>query len=573
MKRWWNETAFAGTATPPDGDANLPLYVSGVVLALSLAGLLLLSNTAYPFFEPDEGRYAEIAREMLTSGDFLLPMRQGKAYQDKPPLLFWLTAGSMAAFGHTTAAVRLVPACAALWTLGVVYWAGQRMVGRRAALLGMAALLFSTGFILSGRFLSFDALLTAATTTALLCGAVAIDQARHQTRWWLASAAACGIGGLTKGPIALVIVVPPLLLHEWLRGRGTLRARTGRWLLYFGIVLGVAAPWFVAASIYRPEFAEYFFWRHHVARFVVGIAHVQPFWFYVPILIGAMYPTSLLVGAVAVFLTSRSLEIRRLRTHAFGFLMLAGLWIFGFFSASQSKLPAYVLPSVPLFALAAGVVCDRTLINEVSTRYFRGIRLTLPKLWCVSLALVLAGLLVADWMVVSHEAEGTAAEVLGSLAVCGLLITAARNFSQPLVCTTSLGAATVVISLLGLVDFAPEMARKRSVALQVRQLVSDPQQAGLTIACLGRAQDAVAFDQLEHRPVLELPIADIHAFVDLLAERHRLLVLVKDADSPRWRERLPANVQLEQLDEKSQIYLATFAEASVVRHPIGSGLQ
>ena len=131
-----------------------------------MAGLLLL-NLNYPLLKPDEYRYAEIGREMLASGDWLVPRLNREPYLDKPPLYYWLTSISYWLFGFTEWAARLVPACAAFLTILATYVFGNRILGGRCGFLAALALALTTGFLQCGRFIVLYSVFTLFITLAL----------------------------------------------------------------------------------------------------------------------------------------------------------------------------------------------------------------------------------------------------------------------------------------------------------------------------------------------------------------------------------------------------------------------
>jgi hypothetical protein len=164
---------------------------------------------------------------------------------------------------------------------------------------------------------------------------------------------ASGLGVLTKGPVALLLLAPPLAAHVWLTRNG--RRPSGRELAMFvGVVLAVTLPWYVAASIRLPQFPRYFFWEHNVVRFLAPFAHQQPVWFYGPILLGGLLPASLFLAGFVRFLLSGEECAATGRCPELGFLLLAGGWCVLFFSLSDCKLPTYIMPAFPPLALALG---------------------------------------------------------------------------------------------------------------------------------------------------------------------------------------------------------------------------
>src|SRR5262249_31209185 len=120
-------------------------------------------------------------------------------------------------------------------------------------------------------------------------------------RFWIASALACGLGLLSKGPVAVVLVVAPVLAFTLL-ARSTPRPRLAAWLAYGAVAVSVALPWYVAVMARDPGFANYFFWKHHVERFVSPFDHQEPIWFYAPEILLGMLPWTLLIpGTLRMF--------------------------------------------------------------------------------------------------------------------------------------------------------------------------------------------------------------------------------------------------------------------------------
>src|SRR5262249_4826562 len=149
-------------------------------------------------------------------GEWVVPYLQGEPYLDKPPLLYWLTILSYRIFGVHDWAVRIVPALAVHLTILTVYLVGRRSLGERAAFWGALLLGLAPGFVSMGRLLLLDGLLTLWVTVSVFAAYEAFRGEHLRWPWWLLSALATGLGILTKGPIALVLLVPPLLFHRWL---------------------------------------------------------------------------------------------------------------------------------------------------------------------------------------------------------------------------------------------------------------------------------------------------------------------------------------------------------------------
>ncbi|MEZ6053688.1 MAG: glycosyltransferase [Planctomycetaceae bacterium] len=345
---WWQRVQFPGHKTTKGSPS-----VAALLLIMLTAGFLLFQGLAYPLVEPDEGRYAEIGREMLRSGDWIIPRLHHEPYLDKPPLFYWLCATSFSLFGPTDWAARLVPALSAWLTVVVTYLFGCRLLGRTSAFLGTMTLTLSFGFVACGRFLILDSLLAFLVVSSLFAAHEAVSRERLQWGWWLASAFLCGLGVLTKGPVAFVLLEPVVMAHCWLN-RSSSRVRLHHWSAFAGVIVLTAAPWFVAAATVMPQFVRYFFWDHNVARFLSGSNHPEPFWFYLPTLFLACMPWGLLLLPLTKFLATASPQMRKHRSPELGFLTLWSAWCLLFFSASSGKLPTYLLPCLPAVMLLIG---------------------------------------------------------------------------------------------------------------------------------------------------------------------------------------------------------------------------
>jgi 4-amino-4-deoxy-L-arabinose transferase-like glycosyltransferase len=341
--------------------------------------LLLYPCLSFYLFEPDEGRYAEIPREMLQRGEWIVPYLQAEPYLDKPPLLYWLVMLCYQVFGVHDWAARLVPALAVHGAVLVTYLIGRRSLGERAAFRGALVLTLTPGLLGIGRLLTMDGLLTLWVTLGLLCAFEATRTPVLRRGWWVAAAVAVGLGLLTKGPIALILVVPPLWLHRRLTASGT--PLTWRdCSAFLGIALAVALPWYVALTATNPEFARHFLWEHNVVRFLQPFDHLEPFWYYVPLLALALMPMTPLVVPLLRYVGSGDSTARATRTPALGFMLLAALWVVLFFSLSGCKLPTYILPALPFLAMALGHFLATAWQRALSVRVLAGIGLVMQLL-------------------------------------------------------------------------------------------------------------------------------------------------------------------------------------------------
>jgi 4-amino-4-deoxy-L-arabinose transferase-like glycosyltransferase len=343
---------------------------STYLMLWAILGLLPLFMR--PLWEPDEGRYAEIPREMLASGDWLTPTLNGVLYFEKPPLQYWISAVSMKLFGLNAVAARLPLALASL----ILFWCAWRLAQRLGARGPIWALVMAATTLLTfvcGQLLTLDALFSAFLVLALTAALEAVTARFREvssTGWTLLTYSALSAGVLTKGPVALVLLIGILglsLPFAWKDAK--LRSAVLMmgfhplgWLLFFVLT----APWFYFVNKANPGHAQFFFIHEHLTRFLTheharqgsDNAFLDKFYFVGFLLVG-MLPW-LSHGVVGL---KRGLAFVRRTTGPQGVeaalnrwtvatMMAAFAWPLFFFSVSGSKLPPYILPVVvPMLAL------------------------------------------------------------------------------------------------------------------------------------------------------------------------------------------------------------------------------
>ncbi len=491
---WWGRVLFPGV----DGGGSSPERraegVGAFVLLAVMATLLFFARPGCPLQEPQEARYAEIPRQMLAEGSWVVPVLHGQPYTDKPPLFYWLVMLTYRLFGVHDWAARLVPGACGVLTVLLAYAWGRRTLGGRAAFLGALVLCLSARFVYLGRQLTPDAPLTACLVAALAAAHLAVRGPVPRRGWWLASALACGLGLLTKGPVALALVVPPVFAYATLDPRAA-RPRLRGWLIYLIVAGGVAAPWYAAMARAVPGFAGDFFWHHHVERFLTPFDHQEPLWYYLPGLLLGMLPWSLLLPGLARFLSRHSSRQATRRPAALGFFLLASLWGVLFFSASGCKRPAYVLPAVPALALALGCYLDVLLTHQFVARVgslfarraaafaLRAAQLVLGLGLGLTVAAVAVGLL--------KRADGF---LLGCAAAAGLFgVTRPALRPRPRLAWGVCVAATFAVLFVGLHELMPDYARRFSLRGQVRSVAAVAADETVPVACYPRRWDSVSF--------------------------------------------------------------------------------
>jgi 4-amino-4-deoxy-L-arabinose transferase-like glycosyltransferase len=332
--------------------------------------------------------------------------------------MYWLVALSYKVFGVSAEAARLVPAVCVHLTILAVYLIGRRSLGERAALWAALLLAVAPGYVSVARLILLDGLLTLCVTVSVLCGFEAVRTGTFRPMWWLAAALASGFGFLTKGPISEVLLFVPLWSFAYLAAQRkpsptvpltknwsdtsaptlmnnstetsistavmspTSLTRNGSapspanppfswYAIFFAVVLAVNLPWYVAIYLHQPAFLKYFFWEHNVLRFLQPFDHLQPVWYYAPILVGGLLPGTVFLAVYLWHLMRGEPSVRP--SLAGGFWLLAGGWCVVFFSCSGSKLPTYILPAYPFLCLAIGEFLARTRWNRaLGTRVLIG---------------------------------------------------------------------------------------------------------------------------------------------------------------------------------------------------------
>ncbi|HYV86359.1 MAG TPA: glycosyltransferase family 39 protein [Patescibacteria group bacterium] len=340
------------------------LLVPLLCAPIFLAGLARLGLN-----DPDEGRNAEVAREMLATGDLVTPHINGAVYLDKPPVFFWSAAATMAIFGAGEIGARLPSALAAVAVIGLTVWFGRRRFGDRAAVLAGVVLALSPLFVVFGRLVIFDMLLLAFTAASTMAAYEAMEAETPRRTAAILFFVAAALGTLTKGPVALV--VPLLVAATWavMSGRPALLGRL-RWGLGMPIYLAIVAPWPLLIEARHPGYLKYALLGENLARMAANpYETARPFHFYAKVIVPGLFPWLLLPAAQAVEAFAR--RLRRVpaappapdaRAARFVVIWLAVLCVF--FSVITSKRPSYILPCAVPVALLAGRLIARAFENE-----------------------------------------------------------------------------------------------------------------------------------------------------------------------------------------------------------------
>ncbi len=304
-----------------------------LIIALLLLYLLRLGSVG--FLGPDEPRYASVARAMASSGDWITPRLDGQPWFEKPPLLYWMTASARLLHLPDEWAARLPVALASVAFLMFFFQTVKREFSERTAIAATAILSTSAGWLAY----SFAALTDLPMTVTLVAALfLAVFETRRK-RGWLAGAL-LGASMLAKGLVPVVLFAPAFLI-----------ARGKRLSMIAGCIV-VAAPWYALCLARNgAAFWDDFFWKQHVERFYSpSLQHVQPLWYYLPVILAGLFPWTPLAALLLRRKTYQEVSVR----------FLAAWFVFGlvFFSVAQNKLPGYALPLMPALAVILAVALE-----------------------------------------------------------------------------------------------------------------------------------------------------------------------------------------------------------------------
>jgi 4-amino-4-deoxy-L-arabinose transferase-like glycosyltransferase len=349
--------------TSPSPQDHLPsrgvLLALAVVLAALWFGVLGLRDLV----PTDEGRYAEIPREMVASGEWVTPRLDGFKYFEKPALQYWATAAAYELFGLGEWQARLWTALTGFLTILFTGFAGRVLYGPRTGLYAAAILASSLYWVGLGHINTLDMGVSAFLAGSLFAFLLAQRQAatKAQTRGWMwACWAMMALAMLSKGLIGVAfpgstLVLYTLITRDWGLWK---RLHIASGLLIF---LAIAAPWYVWVQIRNPEFFDYFFVYQQFTRFLTPeLQRPGPWYYFIPILLLGIVPWlgGLLPGLWHAYkqpMAERAAaSSARAALRPNWVLLIWSVFIFLFFSASHSKLPSYILPIFPALALMMG---------------------------------------------------------------------------------------------------------------------------------------------------------------------------------------------------------------------------
>lgn len=384
---------------------------AGWVLAIAVASLALslFLTRGLTLVDRDEGRYAEASREMLVSGDWLVPRLFGVPYLEKPPLFYWLSAAALAVVGIDERGARFVPgASAALGVLATGLFA-LRMLGPGAAVLSSLVLATAALYFTLARIVLTDMLFALTISAALMAFFVAEEERRSLLPFWLFAAAAT----LTKGPVAGALCALAILAYCGSVGSlGTLF--TARFWIGFPAYAAIVATWFGLVEVRFPGYLEFYVYKEHLLR-VAGDEHREgPLWYLPWLLLGFLPWTPVLFAALPSIVRRLTEPTREGRTVRFAAIWALGVLVF--FSLPRGKLVPYLLPMFPPLAVVLGDALARTWTGG---HEIRGLRLSFASLGALFLAVAVAAPIAWE---VTPLAMSPVLFLVGASAAAGALL-------------------------------------------------------------------------------------------------------------------------------------------------------
>jgi len=314
---------------------------------------------AIGFVGPDEPRYAWVAREMAETGDWVSPRLYGKPWFEKPPLFYWGAALCFKLFGVSEATARLPSAISALLATLALAWLALRLYDAETARWLLLLLPTTVGMIGFSHAAATDMPFSGMLTIAMVAAAVLLGLTRNEntpiiprTPWLVLVLFGffLGLAVLAKGPAAIILCGGSVFFWALF---------TKRWRDAFRLLHPVAVaafcftalPWYVLCARRNPDFLRVFIIEHNFKRYLTPeFQHVQPFWFYLPVLLLALLPWTGAAIWTTVVGSARVVKNKSLSPQT-SFLLSWSLFVLLFFTLSQSKLPAYILAAVPALAL------------------------------------------------------------------------------------------------------------------------------------------------------------------------------------------------------------------------------
>ena len=421
-----------------------------ILLLLGVFTLIWFGTLDYRHLvKPDEGRYAEISREMALSGDWTTPRLNGIKYFEKPPLQYWATALAFQVFGVHEWTARLWTAISGFLGIAVVWFAAMRLFGASAGQLAALFLATNLYYVALGHINTLDMGLTFFLTLSLAGFLLAQTQptASASARNWMLLAWSAAAGAvLSKGLIGVVIPSATLVIYSALN-RDVTPWRKLHVIPGLILFLLIATPWFIAVTLRNPEFPNFFFIHEHFQRYTSNLhRRDEAAWYFLPILLIGLVPWIPLAlhGAVRAWHTSARLGIfspQRFLVIWCGFVLI-------FFSLSGSKLPAYLLPIFPALALLLGPYL--TKVKPIFALATISLAITLSLMGLIGIPMALKARDASPILDLYRNYAHWLSLAFGALGLAGLLAYFLVSKEKITMGFVALGAGGLLATMLGL---------------------------------------------------------------------------------------------------------------------------
>jgi 4-amino-4-deoxy-L-arabinose transferase-like glycosyltransferase len=374
------------TSIPEKPLAGTAARIGWAVLILATLYICYFSHLgAIGFVGPDEPRYAWIARDMAETRDWVTPRLYGKPWFEKPPLFYWGAAICFKVFGVSETAARLPSAISALLATLALGWLAARLYGEETARWLLLLLPTSVGMIGFSHAAATDMPFSGMLTIAMVCAAVILGLTRNENSpilprtSWLALILFgffLGLAVLAKGPAAIIlsggaVFFWALFTKRW---RDALRLFHPAAIAAFCLT---ALPWYILCARRNPDFIRVFIIEHNFKRFLTPeFQHIQPFWFYIPVVLVAFLPWTILLLCSLATSAIAHWRARKASARGWFFICWAGFCL-AFFTISRSKLPGYILPAIPAMGTLLAHDLNRRLRESLTRARWASVEVAL----------------------------------------------------------------------------------------------------------------------------------------------------------------------------------------------------
>ncbi|HZC65027.1 MAG TPA: phospholipid carrier-dependent glycosyltransferase, partial [Candidatus Dormibacteraeota bacterium] len=446
------------TASAPQPESPASRILWTLLIAATLYVCYFSNLGVLGFVGPDEPRYAWIARAMAETGDWVTPRLYGQPWFEKPVLYYWEAAVSFKVFGVSEAAARLPSAFSALLGTLALAWLAWRIYGRDTARWFLIFLPSSVGMIGFSHAAATDMPFAGMITVAMACAAVCLRLAQNEqtpilprTPWLglVGFGVFLGLAVLAKGPAAIILCGGATFIWAMF----TKRWREAFRLLHPVAILAfcvTALPWYVLCARRNPDFVRIFIIEHNFKRYLTPeFQHVQPFWYYVPVLLVAFLPWVATLLWSAIIAVREYRRTRQMHDATLFFLCWCSFCVV-FFSTSHSKLPGYILPAFPAIGL---LVARSVTVQRRTNRATYGVAFFIDAL-LLFLAIAYVDLISRIGFHGSAPIAGTAGLVLPIFALANLfsaLFTKIASIPRPV-----FAVLTMLVAVVAANAFAPK---------------------------------------------------------------------------------------------------------------------